>query len=439
MNPSPAAGTWNTIFTNTTMTIKANRYCFYGDDENNSSVAAIDKGFNATSVNKCMLQFEFSGNSTFQNCSAYNAPVKSKTVIMGGRIQASCNPYVYTLSFYNYKRSSTEKMYVHMKGFIEPNRTVATTNTFSNVSAVSTSASVGSVTFTWPTISPNNSAFGNISKYRIYYSTNYADLRTDNIFYGFTATPVLSYFETSSAAINTATINNLSQGIYYFFRIVAIRSYAHPTYGNLTYMSVPSNLPILTLLVPNTSQTYNHSLLALVDKTTLSNTGSRTNGINACAAQKYSITVVGAAKQITKQLANTNVWNYIAATPAASAGYPSNDVGTLPHWLSDAAYNIKTNISLYSGSTIAGFPGYDSTKLTGNNVSLKLIYSKTCTSSPTCDQLFKLVGGDNVDLYYQGTYYTTDAGVSAYYRCYGVLLCPTNTAKTITDPTCAAP
>lgn len=439
MNSSPAAGTWNTIFSDSTMTIKANRNCFYGDDEFNSSVPDSEKGFNTTTTNKCFLQLEFSGDFTYQNCSSYTAPVKTKTVILGGRIQATCNPYVYSLSFYNYKRSSTEKIAIHLKGFIEPNRSMADSSVYQNVEAKSTNSSVGSATFTWPQVAPSNSSFGSITKYRIYYSTSHADLKVDNIFYSFTTTPIMKYFDTSSADINTASIANLLQGKYYFFRVVAIRSYNHPTYGPLTYISVPSNLPILTLPIPTTAYVYDHNTKSLIDKAPLAVTGSRSNGITACAAKKYNLNIIGAAKTVPKLLLNTTAWNYIVATPSASTGYPNNDVGTMPHWLSDAAYNMKTSISLYDGSNIPGFPLYDSSKLAGNDLPLKLIYQKSCSNLATCDQLFKVVGGDDVDLYHQGTFYTTDAGISAYHRCYGVILCPTNTTKKITDPTCVAP
>ena len=439
MNPTPVAGTWNVILSNSSVIIRANRYCFYGDDENNAAIAAADKGFNSTSVNKCNLQVEFSGDTTFQNCSAYNAAVKTKTVILGGRIQATCNPFVYTLLFYNYKRASTEKLYLHMKGFIEPNRTIAATTTFTNVTSTALTSTTGSATFTWPAMTVNNSAYGAITKYRIYYSTNYSDLRTDNIFFTFAASPVLSYADSTNALQNNVVIPNLTQGKYYFFRVAAIRTYTHPTYGALTYVSIPSNLPILTVPIPTSTYTYSYSLKAFIDKSPLPTTGSRTAGINACLTKKFDLNIVGTAKQITKSLVNTTVWNYLSVTPAASSGYPNNDVGTMPHWLSDSAYNIKTSLSLYNGNTIAGFPGYLSTSMSGNNSSLKLIYSKTCNNTTACDLLYKVVGGDNQDLYYLGTYYVADAALSANHRCYSTILCPTNTAKLFTDVTCADP
>lgn len=439
MNPTPSAGVWNIVFSNSNVTIKANRACFYGDDETNNAIPATEKGFNNTSMNKCYLEATFTGDATFQSCSAYNATPKIKTVLQGGRIQATCNPYVYTLSFYNYKRLSTEKIYLHMKGFIEPNRTVAASTKFTNVSATSVSGTVGSATFTWPTIMPNNAAFGSITKFRIFYSTNYSDLRTDNLFYPFVATPVLSYFDTSSAAINTATINNLTQGKYYFFRVAAIRSYTHPIYGALTYISLPSNLEILTVPIPSLAATYDHITKTLIDKSPLPATGNQTAGITACAAKKFDVSILGNAKSITKSLINTSIWNMIRANPAMSLGYPGNDVGTIPHWMSDAAYNMKTSISLYDGTILPGFPSYDATKLTGNNLTNKVIYSKSCTNTSSCDLLYKVVGGDDVDLYYKGTYFTTQTGIAAYHRCYGVIFCPTNTSKLITDGTCAAP
>jgi hypothetical protein len=439
MNSNPGAGTWNTIFSNSNVTIEANRACFYGDDEFNGAIPSTDKGFNSTSTNKCYLQVTFSGDYTYQNCSAYNAAVKTKTVILGGRIQASCNPYVYTLNFYNYKRLSTEKIYLHMKGFIEPNRTTADATKFTNVSATSVSGSTGSATFTWPSMTPQNAAYGSITKYRIYYSTNYADLRTDNMFYTFTATPILSSFDTTNATIKTATINNLTQGKYYFFRVVPIRTYNHPIHGVINYVSMTPNLEILTLPIPNLTATYDHTNKVLIDKSVLTGTGSQTAGVSACAAKKYDLSILGVAKSPPKSLINSTIFSLIRDNPALSSGYPSNDVGTIPHWLSDAAYNLRTSINLYNGTTLAGFPNFDTTKLTGNNITNKAIYSKSCNNSSTCDLLYKVVGGDDVDLYYKGTYFTTPTGISAYHRCYAVILCPTNTLKPITDATCAAP
>jgi hypothetical protein len=326
-----------------------------------------------------------------------------------------------------------------MKGFIEPNRTTANTTQFINVSATSVSGSTGSATFTWPSMTPQNAAYGNIIKYRIYYSTNYSDLRTDNMFYTFTASPILSSFDTSNASINTATINNLTQGKYYFFRVVPIRSYTHPIYGVINYVSMTPNLEILTLPIPNLTTTYNHTNKVLIDKSVLTGTGSQTAGVSACAAKKYDLSILGVAKSPTKLLINSTIFSLIRDNPALSTGYPGNDVGTIPHWLSDAAYNLRTSINLYDGTTLAGFPSFDTTKLTGNNLTNKIIYSKSCNNSSTCDLLYKVVGGDNVDLYYKGTYFTTPTGIAAYHRCYAVILCPTATTKLITDPTCAAP
>lgn len=439
MNPSPAAGTWNTILSNSNVLIEANRACFYGDDETNNAIPATEKGFNSTSVNKCYLQVTFSGDTTFQSCSTYNAPVKTKTVLLGGRIQPTCNPYVYTLNFYNYKRLSTEKIYLHMKGFIEPNRTVASATKFSNVAAVSTSGTTGSATFTWPSMTEQNSSYGTITKYRIFYSANYNDLKSDNLFYTFAASPAMTYFDTTNASTNTATINNLTQGKYYFFRVVAVRTYVHPTYGTLTYLSVPTNLEILTVPIPSLTATYDHTTKTLIDKAYLPATGNQTAGVTACAGKKFDLSILGAAKSANKLLINSTIWSIIRNNPAISTGYPGGDVGTIPHWLSDAAYNMRSTISLYDGTTLPAFPSFDTTKLTGSNATYKVIYSKTCNNSASCDLLNKVVGGDDVDLYYKGTYFTTPTGIAAYHRCYATILCPTNTSKLITDATCVAP
>lgn len=161
--------------------------------------------------------------------------------------------------------------------------------------------------------------------------------------------------------------------------------------------------------------------------------------LQPAVGKKFDLSIVGAAKSVTKSLINSSIWSIIRDKPAISTGYPGGDVGTIPHWLSDAAYNLRSTISLYDGTTLPAFPSFDTTKLTGNNAAYKVIYSKTCNNSASCDLLNKVVGGDDVDLYYKGTYFTTPTGIAAYHRCYARILCPTNTLKLITDATCVAP
>lgn len=430
MNPTPGPGTWNQVLSNSFVTVLATRGCFYGDDENNASIPASKKGFNSATVNVCRISVQFTGNQTYTSCSSWNAATKTKTVLMGTLIDNSCNPYVFKLNYYNNDRASYETMYFHIKGFIEPNRstTLPAVASFSNVSATFTSGTLGKVTFSWPTLTPLNSSWGSITKYRIYYDTGFTNLNSSNIF-KLTGGP--SYVETAN--INSVTIPNLTVGKYYFFRVMAVRSFA-----GLTYIS-DSNLPLLTLPIPGSSYIYQHDSKTLVDKTYMPTSGNRPTGITVCGANYYNFIVNGTTTKIIKSLISSSVWKYLITDPSLSSGYPADGIGSLPHWLSDAKYDMKTSISLYDGTVLPGFPGHLSSAMSGNNPSYSAIFQKNCNNNTSCDLLYKIVGGDDVDLYYKGVFFTNENAVSAFYRCHALLRCPTNVGKVITDSTCALP
>ena len=432
MNATPSSGTWNDIYSNTFINVKANRACFYGDDELNAAIPSSQKGFNSATVAPCQLLVQFSGHQTYTLCSAWNATTKTKTTRIGDAIESTCNPYSFKLQYYNNNRASYESMNFHVKGYIEPNRstTAPAAAVFSNVSANFVSGSVGRVAFSWPALSANNSAWGGITKYRVYYDTTPSNLNGTNIF-KLSGGP--SFVETANAATNSVTINNLTVGRYYYFRVVAMRSYT-----GINYVS-DSNLPILTLPIPASDHVYHHATRTLIDKTYITGTGTRPNGITACAAKTYNLVINGTTVKPTKSLITTPTWNYLITDPTLSTGYPADGIGSLPHWLGDAAYDMKTSISLYNGAVLPGFPGYLSSSMSGNNADYLAIYQKTCNNNATCDQLFKIVGGDDVDLYYQGVFFAKDTAVQAFFRCQAVIRCPTNTAKLITDGSCVAP
>lgn len=433
MNPTPGADNWNPIFSNSDVVIWANRYCFFGDDENNGAILSDKKGFNINSVNKCYLQVDFSGFKPLKSdCSAWNASPLTKTVTFGQDITANCNPYVYKLTYWNFDRAAQSDIYIHMKGFIEPNRVTAASPVLSNIQAVNTSASRGQVSFSWPTLTPQNSDWGNITKYRIYYDTVSTNINSNKIFQLSSSIP---FVETTNESI---TISNLNVGTYYYFKVVAVKSFTEVT-PNLTFIA-NSNIPILTLPIPRTNEIYNHSFLSLIDKNFKATPGTRTTGVSTCGQDYYNLSINGTIKKAYKALITTPIFNFLSSSPDLSVGYPVDGIGAIPHWLSDAAYDIKTSISLYDGSTILGFPNYTASALDGNNIDYKLLYRKSCTSnSTTCDQLYKIVGGDGVDMYYQGVYYSPPNSISSYFRCYGVILCPTDATKLINNAACEKP
>lgn len=432
MNPTPGPGVWNIIYTNSFVTVNASRGCFYGDDEFNAAIPANQKGFNSTSVNICQFSVLFFGHETYASCSVWSAPVKTKTVRIGELIDTSCNPYVFKLTYYNNNRSSYESLVFHAKGYIEPNRSTSMPNTpaFTNVTANFVSGSIGRATFSWPELMPLNASWGNIIKYRIYYDTSLLVLNGVNVF-KLTGGP--AFIETSNTSIRTATINNLVVGKYYYFKVMAVR-----TYAGLTYLS-DTNMPLLTLPIPGADHIYHHETRTLTDKTYLPTPGNRVNGVTTCGLKYFNVSINGTVIKTYKKLVTTPVWNHLITNPAFNTGYPAEGVGSLPHWFGDAAYNLNTQISLYDGSTLLGYPDYLPASMSGNNTDLKVIYQKTCNNNETCDYLYKIAGGDDVDLYYQGVFYAKDTAATAFYRCTAVIKCPTNISKFITDGTCALP
>ena len=431
------ASEWNTIVVSSDVTIWANRACFYGDDENNGAIAAADKGFNSTSVNKCYLQVDFKGIKTYSSCNTSN---KAYTMELGQGINASCNPYVYTLKYWSYKRSviSTNPINLHIKGFIEPNRMTAASTAITNVSAVNDGATTGTASFSWTPVGVNP-AWGSVVKYRVFYDTNLSSLKASNVFKQNPAP--LTYKDTIDASTTSITIPNLLAGNYYYFKVFAIQSYTYTGVTpnkTLTYTS-STNIPTLALPVPKTTEIYNHVSKILIDKFYKVSPGTRTAGINACKADFFSYKVSGTPKYIYKNLINTDVFEYIKGSPAYSANYPEGGVGSIPHWLSDNAYDMATTVSLYDASIINGFPNYDYTASFGTDASVSLSYQKSCTNSSSCGLLYKIIGGDGYDMYYEGVFYATTDSLTAFHRCYGVILCPWNAAKLITDATCVEP
>jgi hypothetical protein len=435
-NPTTGINDWNVIISNSDVTIKANHYCFWGEDLTTNPDAGFLSG---PLYNKCYVQIDFKGTKPYSSC---NNATKTYTPSFGQAINAACNPFVYNLKYYSYKRLTYGDLYVHIAGFIEPNKVSNATPVLSNISAVSTSATKGSASFTWPALTPVNTGWGSITKYRIYYDTNYNNLKTDKLFL---ATSPIAYLETANSTTRNITIANLTAGSYYFFKVFAVQNIA-----GLVYYS-NSNIPILTLPIPRSTEIYYPQLSMLIDKAYINRAspGSKTAAKAACAAQLYSLNIAGPVIKSTKALITTQIFNYLATSESLSSGYPAPDsstlspvvipgVGQAPHWVDDPLYDLSTSLPVFNGSVLAtGFPGYDPTLATGDDPVHRIFYQKDPTRL-TSNLLYKIIGGDGVGAYTGGVYYTIDNGYAAFPRCYSVIPCPSATTKKITDPTCPA-
>jgi hypothetical protein len=435
--------------------IEANTKCFSSVGNNGFFNPSIDS-------DKCKLKVTFSGSKTYPICSKYDAAIKTHSEIIGGRLLDACNPYVYSIP-YVVNGSVSDSIYIHVSGFIEPNRSLSSVfqKIFFNVESVNNSSTTGTVKLTWPALVPNNADLGDVSNYRIYYSANFADINKDNIFYDYdgkkyNSTTKSGYFVTSdfSSSTTSATITGLTAGTEYFFRLAAIRSISPSisyitsgtsTTTNLSNYVSGSDIKILSIPIPKNTEIYSHSLFKLIDLSDL-NDGSnliksdQPGSIAACKNTqiKYSLKhPAGTAGTllITKSLIGSNEWGALVNNTTDST------LASTAHWLSDAKIDIfGSHVTDYS-NVDKGNVFADASLFFANNGDMKIKYSLDQSIDPN-NMVFKAVGGNAAGGYNSGAYYSNNnVSKSFAIRCYTNNPCPTNTAIAFTENTtlCAEP
>ena len=461
-NPTPAAGTWNKVYPPTGLAstnnankvlIEANRGCFYGDDELNAGVAANLKGFNTstTTINKCQLKVTFQGDVTYSNCVQ---ATKVKVTNLGGNILATCNPYVFTIPFWNFKRTSTANFNTHIEDFIEPSKASFALNTPAlKIKYLNTTNTEVKITIP-TTITALSPIWGAITKYRILYSPDKTKLSSAEIYrYDYTTATdaIMTTFksgmlmqETADATTGVTITQNVLNGKYYFIKILAIRqSPVLPGYPTgISYVSDPL-IPILSIATPiNNTMAYVDALKAYVDKTILNSTlYAQLTATNACVASTFVLNNAGANLTHKKKLISTNEFQYIRAGFVETVNsdlITSYDPGIKSLWLLDAPVAINSSAVInYAGATVTGgYPGFVNTTLIASNGALKLAYNKACSNLTSCNNLGRIVGGDGVDAYSGGVYYTNITKIMGYARCFTPIICPSATTKFLSDPTC---
>jgi hypothetical protein len=463
-NPAPIAGTWNVVYppaglpathNGNKVQIQANRGCFYGDDELIPMDPSL-KGFNSTSVNKCQLKVIFQGDITYSNCVL---ATKAKVATLGGIIINNCNPYVFDIPYWNYKRSTFANFYTHIEDFIQPSKSSYTTNV-PNLKVTYVNATTSQVKVTIPaTLSPLNAAsWGNIIKYRILFALDKTKFNSNELYrYDYTTatdSPMTTFKsgmiiqETANATGGVELTQNLTNGKYYFVKIMAIRqSPALPGYPTGFFFLSDPLVPVTIVATPvNNTMAYVDALKGFVDKTTLNNTiYSQTAALAACNAATFNVTNVGTNILQRKQLITTNEFQYIRANFVETLNsdlVTPYDPANKSLWLADAPVLINSsNVKTYNGATVVGgFPGFNNANLSGNDNTLKLAYNKECSNVPaTCNNLVRLVGGDGVDSYIGGAFYTNTTKIIGYARCFTPITCPINTAIKLSNGACVIP
>lgn len=460
-NPTPAAGTWNQIYppaglaaahNGNKVLIEATRGCFYGDDENNASIASNLKGFNTatTLANKCQFKVTFKGDITYSNCVQ---STKAKVTNIGGVLLANCNPYVFDIPFWTFKRSASSVFYTHMEDFIEPSKSSFLANT-PNLAIKYLNSTNSEVKFTLPSsLSPLSSGWGNIVKYRILYAADKTRFSSSEMFrydYNSSDSPQVTFRggmimqETSDNTPNITLTQNLANGKYYYVKVLAIRQTpALPGYPSGVYFISDPLIPILTVATPiNNNMAYVDALKGFVDKTALNNNiYSQTTALSACSAVTFNINNAGTNIVQRKQLIGTNEFQYIRAryveTLNADLVTPY-DPGIKSLWLADAPVMINSSsVIAYDGSTVVGgFPGFVNTNLSGANGTLKIAYNKSCSNLASCNNLGRIVGGDGVDSYVSGVFYANTNKSIAFARCFTPITCPSNSTIKLSNAAC---
>lgn len=368
----PTTGDWIQIYNTNGIDIDANRACFYGDDEFDNSVPIDEKGFNSDTVAQCRVNIRKSFDSS----------------ILGGEIPSG-QGYA-GLTYYNSKRTSTSTFYFHLKGFVEPNRSNFPGTDISNVS----SSSDGTVTFSWDAFSPQNSAWGAITGYRVFYAAG------SNVLSNIFSSSNLSFVDTTGT---TATITGLSSNKYYYFKIVAKRS----TPTGTEYLS-DSNLGVREIVVPSDNHFYNYALRAIIDRFTTDLDGdsfmSKDEATTACNNARLQISRNGGDVSITKRLITDEIYELIDATDEGSDYLYQYS----PHWVADTPVDI-------SGI----FSGFNCSNKTGTDNDNFRYYIKSCGDC-SCNTLPIIRGSDGRDYPPNSTIYSDPTILSSHARCYTI-------------------
>lgn len=474
-NPNPIPSQWNQVYPvwNQTLngglgdfdtypsnygsskaTIYANDGCFYGEVKNDVGVPANNKGFNlgtdSMPASKCQLKIEFRGDFTYSSC---NASTKAKTESLGGDIDyLNCNPYVFKIPYWSYKRSTEGIFKLHFRDFMEPPRS-SVIGSITNLKAEFVSGSNARVKFDLPaTIDPEVPTLGSITKYRIFWAKDAGQLKVAEIFKKSPSKTNFCWQDTANATLpQTITLTtcstpayNITTGRYWFVKVMAIRSISgHPNSAAIGTFTSDPKIPIVMVATPNnTNFTYVDQLKSLFDHGLIDtgNTYTYTNAVTKCSSSNLAIANNASNLNNPRSLINFSAFSYIRSGTVQSSltgGYTAMGPGYVPHWLLDAATPINgSSVKLYDGTTLAGgFPGFNTAQTAAADNYYKISYSKTCANN-SCINLNVVAGGDNDSTFAEGVFYTYPTNKAAFVRCYIPLVCPIKTSVKMTDASC---
>ena len=318
--------------------VEASKGCLFGDDENDAGIPAHMKGFNNTTIEPCNAIVTFNVNFEYLR--------KSILANNGDDMRGTASE----LWYYSVNRSSTASLWIHIKGVVNPDVSIAS-GSYGNI----VTSDTRTASFSVPKMTANNSSLGNVVGLRVLVSSSSTGLNDPY-------NTALQYFDIrpyDSMSNQFANFTSgLSNGQYYWFRTVAIRKdnrFVDSTpkrfvgLGAGEYLSATSSTSTLKTLIPPLGHYYLHAKNILVEKSL--NAGQVTYDPHGAASAKCSARTVSIKNPGTVsynyQLIHSSIWADLLATPAANSYTNMNQIS---HWVSDAQVSIDAQCS--------GLPGF---------------------------------------------------------------------------------
>jgi hypothetical protein len=325
------------------VTAEASKGCFFGDDETNSAIPAHQKGFNNTTSKKCYVNLLFNANFNFlkRTLSNTNGDDMRDTAL--------------ELNYYSVNRSSVASVWVHIKGTVNPDISVAS-GTYGSINAYDNKT----VTFSTQKMAANNVALGSIVGLRVLMSTlstGFGDPYSTGIT---TYVDIRPYDALATQYANFLSTSGLSLGQYFYFRVVAIRKDTRFTdvapkkfvglNANEYLSAAGNNTTPLKILVPPAGHYYFHNDKLLVEKTLYSGVAydPYITSSNKCAL-RTKLTVKDPANVILPySLIKKAAWSLLLATPAATT---YSNMTQVAHWVGDPTVGVDAKCSTLPGFT----------------------------------------------------------------------------------------
>jgi hypothetical protein len=299
------------------------------------------------------------------------------------------------LTFWDNKRASTNFLYVHIKGFVEPPRSIYPTgNEIIDATSINRT-----LTFNWNDFNVENPQWGDIIGYKVFYSTTVEPVAgtnaVNNIF--------LSVIPASGVLTSKTFSANLNFSTFYYVKIVPVRQI-----NGKQYLS-ESNLRNLKILVAPSTAYYHAPNKILIDKMYQSDTPRNySQAQSRCSSLNYNIIENGASKIFARSLMDMSAWQIIDNNPDIANSYPNGiDYLLVPHWINNSVTATTAALTPY---------GYNGVDLTFNETNERIYLYKSCTGSPTCDNIPRMMGGDTESLH-DYTMYIAPQFVLGYARC----------------------